>query len=233
MLSLLLSNCVFASDCEIIHKSVKFYEKQDLSNVCTLYNLANEFYLRHKYQKALNTYEDIITINPKEERAYIKRARIYNEFNNREKANREYMRLVKNVPDSLKGNDMMAHFHKYVSEDYEKALNYINKVIELTNGEQVSYFYDRANILEKMGRYEEAIADYTKYVKSNEDNYSAYFELSYCYKAVGNKSKAKEAILKWDYGYQKNKHKYKLTLAEKVSLHYSEFKNKFYTDKLY
>ena len=64
---ILLSNCVFAKDCEIIHKSVKFYEKQDLTNVCSLYNLANEYYLNKKYQKALNTYKDIITLNPQEE----------------------------------------------------------------------------------------------------------------------------------------------------------------------
>ena len=108
---LLLSNCSFASDCEIVHKSVRFYKKQDLTNVCNLYNLANEYYLKKKYQKALNTYEDIITLYPQEERAYIKRARIYSKFKNEKNAVREYIRLEKNVPSSVEGNEMMFWFH--------------------------------------------------------------------------------------------------------------------------
>ena len=231
---LLLSNCVFASDCEIVHKSVRFYEKQDLTNVCNLYNLANEYYRNKKYQKALNTYEDIITINPREERAYLKRARIYGEFRNDDNVNREYIRLVKNVPNSIKGNEMIVWFHRYVTEDYDTALKYINKLINLTNGDDVSYFYDRGSIFKKMGKYKEAIADYTKFVKSNaENNYDAYFELSYCYRAIGDKAKEKEAMLKWDYSYQKNKNKYKLTLAEIIKLRYSDLNAKFHTYHLY
>ena len=88
VIGLLLSNYSFASGCEIVHKSVKFYEQQDLTNVCNLYNLANEYYLNKKYQKALNTYEDIITMNPKEEQAYLKRAEIYHECKNSENVNR-------------------------------------------------------------------------------------------------------------------------------------------------
>ena len=231
---LLLSNCVSASDCEIVHKSVKFYEKQDLTNVCNLYNLANEYYLNKKYQKALNTYEDIITINPKEERAYLKRARIYKDFNNDNNANREFIRLVKNIPNSVKGNEMMFRFHKNVTEDYDIALKDINKLIELTKGQNGSYFYDRGSIFEKMGKYKEAIADYTKFTKSDsKNNYHAYFELSYCYRAIGDEAKEKEAMFKWDYAYQKNKNQYKLTFAEKVKLRYSDFNKKFHTYYLY
>lgn len=230
----LLSNCVFACDCEIIHKSVRFYEKQDLTNVCNLYNLANEYYLNKKYQKALNTYEDIITLNPQEERAYIKRAWIYSKFKNDENANREYIRLIKNIPNSIEGNERMYWFHKCVTEDYDTALKYINKLIELTNGNKASYFYDRGSIFDEMGRYKEAIADYTKFVKSDDkNNYYAYFEMSDCYRAIGDKTKAKEAMLKWDYGYLNNKNKNKLTFIEKVKLHYSDFNAKFHTYYLY
>jgi len=231
---LLLSNCAFASDCEIVHKSVRFYEKQDLTNVCNLYNLANEYYRNKKYQKALNTYEDIITLNPQEERAYIKRAWIYSECKNYENFHREYIRLVKNIPNSAEGNDRLYWFHKYITEDYDTALKYINKAIELTNDKNFSYFYDRGSIYEKMGKYKEAIADYTKYAQSDDEyNYHAYYGLSRCYKALGNEAKEKEALLKWDYGYEKNKNKNKLTFAEKVKLRYSDFNAKFHTYYLY
>ena len=107
-------------------------------------------------------------------------------------------------------------------------------ILTLTKGENVSYFYDRGSIFEKMGRYKEAIADYTKFTKSDaENNYDAYFELSYCYRAIGDKAKGKEAMFKWDYAHQKNKNKYKLTLAEKVKFHYSYFNAKFHTYYLY
>lgn len=122
----------------------------------------------------------------------------------------------------------------YITEDYANALKYINKVIELTNKKNAFYIFDRGSIYEKMGKYEEAIADYTKFAQSDDEyNYDAYFKLSRCYKALGDEAKEKEAMLKWDYGYQKNKNKYKLTFAEKIKLRYSDLNAKFHTYYLY
>ena len=138
---ILLSNCVFASDCDIVRMSVRFYEKQDKKNpndVCTLYNLANEYLLKYKIQKSLDTYNQIIKINPNENRAYIKRAYIYMNFNNHSLAEREYGRLVKNIPDSAYGNLMMAITYENIS-DYENAIKYVSKAIELAENNKSDY----------------------------------------------------------------------------------------------
>ena len=229
-----LSNCVFACDCEIVHKSVKFYDKQIIENpgdVCSFYNLANEYLLKGKIQKSLDAYDDIITLFPKEERAYLKKADIYRDYGNYDLADREYGRLIKNIPDSVTGNKKMSCIYKHIS-DYENALKHINKAIELTKGEEFSLFDIRADILRDMGRYDEAIEDYTKYAKSDDKyNYSAYIGLSDCYSALGDAAKEKEAYLKWRSGAHKDNPK--ITLVDRIKWRYSKFKSKFYTDKLY
>ena len=48
---ILFGNSVVASDCRIIRESVKYYEtstKQNPSDVCSFYNLANEYVLKNK-----------------------------------------------------------------------------------------------------------------------------------------------------------------------------------------
>ena len=234
---LLLCNCSFASDCEIKHESVKFYKqftKEQPGFVCSYYNLANEYKLKNKYQDALNTYDDIIEINPQEEIAYKRRAEIYSKFNNENKANHEYARLVKNIPDSVNGNYHMALIYENIYE-YETALKYIDRVIELLGDreyDKAGFYEVRANILKKMGRYEEAIEDYTKFATSEHTyNYSVYWDISDCYKALGNDAKAKEAERKWDAAYYRTKHK--TFLAQKIKSKYSDFKTKFHTEDLY
>ncbi len=236
---LFLCNSSFAvSDCDIRHKSIKFYERlsgESPSDVCSLYNLANEYKLKKKYQKALNVYNDIIDINPKEEKAYKSRAEIYSQFNNEQYAEREYARLVKNVPYSPSGNYHMAMIYENISE-YETALKYINKAIELLDDREYSkiWFYNaRADILKKMGRYEEAIEDYTKYATSEiKFNYSSYWDISECYKALGNTEKEKEAIRNWDAGYHNNKISQK-NLVRDIKWKYSRFIENFFTKTLY
>ena len=228
---LLLSNCAFARDCEIVHKSVNFYEKQIAEHpnyVCAFYNLANEYYLKKKYQEALNTYKDLIALYPKEERAYIKRAQIYHKFKQEDYAAREYGRLVKNVPESVFGNEQMAYIYQNLS-DYDNALRYINKAIELTQEEDSDInwrIYQRAKILKDMSKYEEAIEDFTKYTKSDAKyNYDGYSEISECYKSLGNTAKEKEAYAKWSYSLKKNKHK--IGLIRNIKWYYHKFKPDF------
>ena len=234
---LFLSNCVFAGDCEISRDSVRFYKQlsdQNSSDVCILYNLANEYYIRNKFQKALNVYNDIIEINPKEEKAYKKRARIYAQFNDNDHANREYARLLKNIPDSISGNYHMADIYNNIS-DYENALKYINKSIALSDKRDsatIWLFNKRADILKNMGRYEDAIKDYTVYATSDDSmSHSAYWNIMECYEAMGDKEKAKEAERKWQSGLYRNK--YKRPLVRKLKWNFKHFKNKFYDDTLY
>ena len=224
-IGILLSNCAFASNCKIVHKSVKFYEKlivKDANNVCAFYNLANEYYLKKKYQKALNTYNDIIILFPKEEDAYQERVYIYYKFKEDDKAYREYGRLIKNIPDSIKGNEMMSGIYQNIS-DYDNALKYINKAIDLAQGKKPSLYYDKANILKDIGRYEEAIKNYSIYLQSSDEyNYSAYLWISECYKSLGNAAKEKENYAKWYYASNKNEHK--ISLIQNIKWYYHKIK---------
>ena len=258
---ILLSNCAFASDCEIVHKSVRFYEKQvkeKPNNVCSLYNLANEYLLKSKVQKSLDTYDKIIKINPKENRAYIQRAFIYMVFNNHYLAEHEYGRLAKNIPDSVFGNLMMAFTYENIS-DYENAVKYMSKVIELSESgisdykigdeleiidsaqktepqkdEYKTYYNFRADYYEKMGRYEDAIADYIIYAESGlKDSFLAYVGVMECSKTFGNTKKAEEALQKLEDGFKNApKSNFKYSLKDRIKDTYFHFKRKFYVDTL-
>ena len=128
----------------------------------------------------------------------------------------------------------MADIYNNIS-DYENALKYINKAIKLSDKKDsatIWLFNKRADILKNMGRYEEAIKDYTVYATSDDStSYSAYWNISECYEALGEKDKAKEAERKWQSGLYRNK--YKTPLTRKIKWNYAHFKNKFYDNILY
>lgn len=258
---ILLSNCAFASDCEIVRKSVRFYEnqvKENPNDVCSLYNLANEYLLKYKVQKSLDTYDQIIKINPKENRAYVQRAYIYMNFNNPGLAEREYGRLVKNIPDSLYGNIMMAITYENIS-DYENAIKYASRAIELAENnisdynpnddlklikwsqkiesqenEYKTFYYFRADYYQKMGMYKEAIKDYTTYAESKlEDSYLVYILIRDCYKALGDLNNAEKALQKFNEESEKApKSSFKLSITDRIKIKYFGFRTMFYINKL-
>ncbi len=234
LIGLFFNNCTFAEDCSIVRKSIRFYENKVIKNendVCSLYNLANEYLLRNKIQEGLDTYSNIIKINPKEEKAYIKRAIIYRDFKNYENEYREYGRLIKNIPDSVSGNADISYVYQNIS-DYENALKHINKAIELTNGQEKWYFYRRASILENMGKYREAIEDYTKFAESaHRYNFAGYLGINGCYEALGDAAKANEAYQKWREGGKNCK--CDISLIRKIKMNCFDLKAKFYVDKLH
>lgn len=229
--SLFVSNCVFASNCEIIPKSIRYYKKQVKTNpidVCARYNLAYAYFRKNKVQKSANEFGLIIYINPKEEDAYIQRSCIFSIYNNKEASYRELAELLQNVPNSVQGNAYMSEIYENLL-DYENALKHINVSIEQSDGNDAWYFYLRAMFLEKLGRYEEAIKDYTKYIEQDKstDFWVPYARRSECYKTVG-KEKEAEADIKIAEEMKKND-KYKRNIFERIESKYFLFQTRIHT----
>ncbi len=228
-------NSVQAQDCEYVHKGIKYYEKRVYSdnseqNICDYYNLAREYYKKNKIQKALNTYADIIEINNQEEEAYVSRAVIYNLYNNPELSNQEWVRLLKNMPDSVVGNEGISEVYKSIL-DYDNALKYINIAIQKNNKKDSYLLYKRGEILRKQGKYEEAIKDYTRFISSEDFNdfYLVYDDRSECYKALGMEDKAKSDEDKYE-NYLSNT---KINIFENIRNKILLNKLKKYTGELY
>ena len=206
--------------------------RKDNENVCTYYYLAKEYYRKHKIQKFLDSIDTIKYINPKDEDVYIFKAHIYAIYNNNEKFYREFAELLKEIPDSVEANLHVAQGYEEILLDYDKALKYINIAINLKRDKPDGYYYYvRGSIYYDMGKYENAIKDYTKSIELNPDNESAYYFRSCCYEKIG-KAKEAEADKKMHETLFKNQIE-KRSIAKRISLIFYPIRRQlFYTKVL-
>jgi tetratricopeptide (TPR) repeat protein len=83
----------------------------------------------------------------------------------------------------------------YNSGNYKKALNQINKTIELSDINDWKQYAFKANVLEDLQDFEKAIEYYEKAININlnDDNvYALYHQIGYCYLNQKNDKKASE-----------------------------------------
>lgn len=83
----------------------------------------------------------------------------------------------------------------YNSQNYKVALDNINKTIEKSDIDDWKYFAFKANVLEDLGKYQDAIESYTKAIYFAGDNirvYALFHQIGFCYLSLGNNHKAIE-----------------------------------------
>ncbi|MFJ1331907.1 tetratricopeptide repeat protein [Capnocytophaga canimorsus] len=101
----------------------------------------------------------------------------------------------------LNGNlpEYLIHYQKaiddYYNQNYQEALVNINKTIAISDIDDWRHFAFKANVLEDLGRYNEAIENYTKAIDYAGDDiriYAQYHQVGFCYMSLNNHKKAIE-----------------------------------------
>ncbi|MDO4729552.1 MAG: tetratricopeptide repeat protein [Bacteroidota bacterium] len=83
----------------------------------------------------------------------------------------------------------------YNNQDYQGALAYIDRTIEKSDIDDWKHFAFKANVLEDLGRYKEAIENYTTaidYAGNDIRVYAQYHQIGFCYMSLNNHQKAVE-----------------------------------------
>lgn len=115
-------------------------------------------------------------------------------FGRQEEALREMQRAIESDPLSLPVATIVAYAH-YLVRDGRRALEQIERVIELDPNLSIGHFV-RGNICEQLlGRSEEAIAEFEAAVTLSNRNCAMLGALGHCYGTAGEVAKA-EALLK-------------------------------------
>lgn len=105
---------------------------------------------------------------------------------------RELIGEIENENLSLEEESPAQKVDKYSSagvayselQEYEKAIQYHNKAIEIANSIPALY-YNRANTYNKLGEYQKAIIDYKKAITLDPDNADYHCNLGYTYDDLG------------------------------------------------
>lgn len=83
----------------------------------------------------------------------------------------------------------------YGAAQYQNSLDLINKTIELSDIDDWKQYAFKANVLEDLQKYQEAIENYEIAIDINLDDiniYALYHQIGFCYLSLGNNEKASE-----------------------------------------
>lgn len=221
---------VYIKNCEIVHKSIKYYERlvtENPEDVCSYYNLAREYHKKGKPQQYLDNLYIILEINPKDKDVYSLRAHTFWLYKNPEKFYGEYARAIQNIPDYVIGHSHVANAYENIL-DYDNALKHINIAIELTKESDDHLFFRRGMMYRDMGRYEDAIIDFSKSIELKPENSTYYYFRGNCYEKTGKTSEAEA-----DKEMSKKLNNYKSNIFNKIGLKFFIIKDRlFYTQML-
>ncbi len=113
---------------------------------------------------------------------------------NRRKAEADCMRTIEVNPEYEEAYNKLSVIADNLYDDYDKAIEYLDKAIELDKKNK-TYYSNRGNAKLIKQRYEEALKDFEEMVKLDNRNFRAYFHIGECYQDLKEYKKAQEALL--------------------------------------
>ena len=169
-----------------------------------------------EFNSAMNSYSQVLTLNPRSSQALLGRGLVYDQLNDRAKAcedlNKaaEYFASEKNYNQAItcytrllafNDRDLGSFYNRglcYLKSDhYEKSISDLEKTIELDK----KFFLGYLNLGEayyKSGNYEASLENYKKAKKLNPENPKVYAGMAFAYFAKGEKSSAKKSYKKFE-----------------------------------
>ena len=191
VLSLLISDeSVNYSDLSLLRGKARYQLSEFYSSIADLTNYlevepksADAYFYRAMSKNALKSYEDAITDftmalkYDKKNTDYLQfRARAYLALGEYQKASNDYKKIVSIKGDSATTDDhvKIAALETYIG-NMEEALIYFDSIVQKDNLNS-NVFYERAKVYEKMGRFYDAINDYTRSLALDPDKVEIYGE---------------------------------------------------------
>jgi tetratricopeptide (TPR) repeat protein len=165
-------------------------------NNSTDYNLRGIIkYELGDYDGAMLDYNQAIEINPENAEAYLSRgfAKWKLDF---QAALTEFYKAIEIDPDSPDANYMIGLITAYSKNDYEGAIPFYNKLIDINPKDAYSYLA-RGNCRETFKDYILAIEDFSKAIEIEPKHSWAYFQRSLAYHNINDKENYERDQNKW------------------------------------
>ncbi len=143
-------------------------------------------------KQAIDELSRALRRDPLNKLLYCKRADLYLESENIEKALKDYTSATKLDPDdaSILSDRAKAFEHK---GDLKAAIKDLTAAIK-RNPQEHAYYFGRARCYERLADYKKALKDFNSAIELNPTESAIYFERGLVYEKLGMKDKAKESI---------------------------------------
>lgn len=145
--------------------------------------------------KVVHHLERAIEVDPEYPDAYVELGRYYGMMSEPALAKATFERWTIRYPEDADMH-INAGLTAFDAADYAQALEFFEKALEVaTDGEQKSGARTfRANTLDMLGRYEEALAEYERVIKYAPDWWEAHANLGICHARNGHYAEAEAAL---------------------------------------
>ena len=159
-------------------------KKPQLVDAGSYYKIANDYYEKGDYEKAIENYNMAILLNPLFSEAYFNRALSYYQLKNYDKSIADYTEAAELDPKNpiIFNNKGDAYYRK---QDYTSAIKDYDKAIML-NPNYLKAYYNRALSYASLEDYEKAVEDFTKVVQLKPDFAEAYHLRGLAYEYAGD-----------------------------------------------
>jgi len=159
-------------------------KKPQLVDAGSYYKIANDYYEKGDYEKAIENYNMAILLNPLFSEAYFNRALSYYQLKNYDKSIADYTEAAELDPKNpiIFNNKGDAYYRK---QDYTGAIKDYDKAIML-NPNYLKAYYNRALSYASLEDYEKAVEDFTKVVQLKPDFAEAYHLRGLAYEYSGD-----------------------------------------------
>jgi len=159
-------------------------KKPQLVDAMSYYQIANDFFEKGDYEKAIENYNMAILLNPVFSEAYFNRALCYYQLKNYDKSIADYSKAAELDPKNpnIYNNKGDAFYRK---QDYASAIKDYDKAVML-NPNYLKALYNRALSYASLEDYDKAVDDFTKVVKLKPDFAEAYHLRGLAYEYAGD-----------------------------------------------
>lgn len=159
-------------------------KKPQLVDAGSYYKIANDYYEKGDYEKAIENYNMAILLNPLFSEAYFNRALSYYQLKNYDKSIADYTESAELDPKNpiIFNNKGDAYYRK---QDYTSAIKDYDKAVML-NPNYLKAYYNRALSYASLEDYEKAVEDFTRVVQLKPDFAEAYHLRGLAYEYAGD-----------------------------------------------
>jgi tetratricopeptide (TPR) repeat protein len=151
-------------------------------------NKANKFFDANDFHAAIDAFNKVIELDPKNVYAYSERGSAYDILGNHQQAIIDYTKAIELEPKNAEGYTVRGDAYQALGK-YKQVVADYTKAIELTPKNPTLYS-ERALAYEYLDKHQQAIADYTKMIELNPKDWSAYNYRGDAFKGLGKYQQA-------------------------------------------
>lgn len=157
------------------------------SQVEALLEQANQQYQAGQYGEAIDTYTQVLALDPANAIAYNQRGNAYRQLAQYEMCLNDYTQAIQNATSQAEAATYYANRGAVyaLQNAWQRALDDFTQALNL-NTEFARAYESRAGVYEKLGQYEQAIADYSTFLNLKPDSVNAYLQRAQAYEQTGN-----------------------------------------------